>query len=79
VSRRCSAGMGGTGGGRVGGGGTLLALLLDDVEPPRLLDMGKSAPPGIPVSVWKEQYLHKGQVVYSLPTSPSVCSISSIA
>jgi hypothetical protein len=38
--------MGGTGGGRVGAGGILLALPRDDVEPPRVLDMGKSAPPG---------------------------------
>lgn len=38
--------MGGAGGGRAGGGGILLALPPDDVEPPRVLDMGKSAPPG---------------------------------
>jgi hypothetical protein len=49
-AHRCSAGMGGTSGGRLGGDSTLLALPLDDVEPPRLLDMGKSVPPDAQVS-----------------------------
>lgn len=44
--RRFWARMGGAGGGRVGGGGILLALPRDDVEPPLVIDMGKSAPPG---------------------------------
>lgn len=45
--------MGGIGGGREGGGSTPFALARDDVDPPLLLDIGKSAPPTIYVSLRK--------------------------
>lgn len=71
--------MGGTGGGRVGAGGILLVLPRDDVEPPRVLCMGKSAPPGGGGKSVSEIGDTLRFVCYSRPTSPKDCSISLIA
>ena len=59
-----------------GSGSMFLTLVRDEIELPRLLDMGKSAPPGVQVSSGDCKI---SAVFDSRPTSPSACSISWIA